>query len=97
MTLSDKVAVLFGGEIQQLASPREIYQRPANQFVAGFVGSPQMNLLELDCQENTAMLGHFPIPLTDTCSRIHLGGRGSNSKYPDQIVLGIRPEDIQSS
>ncbi len=96
MTLSDKVAVLFGGEIQQLASPREIYKRPANQFVAGFVGSPQMNLLELNCQENTAMLGHFPIPLTDIAPE-YISEVGGKPKYPDQIVLGIRPEDINQA
>ncbi len=96
MTLSDKVAVLFGGEIQQLASPREIYKRPANQFVAGFVGSPQMNLLELNCQENTAMLGHFPISLTDIAPE-YISEVGGKPKYPDQIVLGIRPEDINQA
>jgi multiple sugar transport system ATP-binding protein len=47
MTLSSKVAVLYDGYLQQLAPPQEIYNKPANQFVAGFVGSPQMNLLTL--------------------------------------------------
>ncbi|ACB49627.1 ATP-binding protein of sugar ABC transportor [Crocosphaera subtropica ATCC 51142] len=96
MTLSDKVAVLFAGEIQQLASPREIYQYPANQFVAGFVGSPQMNLLELECQNNKAILGQFGIPLTSIAPENipEVEGESPGLKH---IVLGIRPEDIHEA
>lgn len=82
MTLSSKVAVLYDGNLQQLAAPQEIYTRPANQFVAGFVGSPQMNLLTLNCEGNNAVLGNFRIPLPNV------------SSTPPQIVLGIRPEDV---
>lgn len=82
MTLSSKVAVLYDGNLQQLAPPHEIYTRPANQFVAGFVGSPQMNLLTLSCDGNNAILGDFRIPLPNI------------SPTPSQIVLGLRPEDV---
>jgi multiple sugar transport system ATP-binding protein len=82
MTLSSKVAVLYDGNLQQLAPPHEIYTRPANQFVAGFVGSPQMNLLTLNCDGNNAVLGDFRIPLSNL------------SSMPSQIVMGIRPEDV---
>jgi multiple sugar transport system ATP-binding protein len=82
MTLSSKVAVLYDGNLQQLAPPQEIYNRPANQFVAGFVGSPQMNLLTLNCDGNNAVLGDYRIPLPNL------------SATPQQIVLGIRPEDV---
>jgi multiple sugar transport system ATP-binding protein len=82
MTLSSKVAVLYGGKLQQLAPPQEIYTRPANQFVAGFVGSPQMNLLTLNCEGNNAVLGEFRIPLPNLATT------------PSQIVMGIRPEDV---
>jgi multiple sugar transport system ATP-binding protein len=82
MTLSTKVAVLNNGSIQQLDPPNLIYTRPANQFVAGFVGSPQMNLLVLKCQGNFAMLGDFPVRLPDMPT------------MPPEIVLGIRPENI---
>ncbi|MDP8965266.1 MAG: ABC transporter ATP-binding protein [Cyanobacteriota bacterium] len=82
MTLSSKVAVLSNGYLQQLAPPQEIYNRPANQFVAGFVGSPQMNLLTLNCEGNNAVLGDSRIPLP------------SLPTPPSQIVLGIRPEDV---
>ena len=82
MTLSDKIAVLCDGYLQQLASPHEIYTAPANKFVAGFVGSPQMNLLTLDCQGNQAILGDYKIILPDLKTQ------------PPKIILGIRPEDI---
>jgi multiple sugar transport system ATP-binding protein len=82
MTLSSKVAVLYDGNLQQLAPPQEIYNRPANQFVAGFVGSPQMNLLTLNCDGNNAVLGDYRIPLPNL------------SATSQQIVVGIRPEDV---
>ena len=82
MTLSSKVAVLSNGYLQQLAPPQEIYNKPANQFVAGFVGSPQMNLLTLNCDRNNAVLGDFRIPLPNLPTP------------PSQIVMGIRPEDV---
>ncbi|MBO9999237.1 MAG: ABC transporter ATP-binding protein [Cyanobacteria bacterium SID2] len=83
MTLSTKVAVLYDGNVQQLDPPARLYSRPANQFVAGFVGSPQMNLLTLRCQDNTALLGSMQIPLPP--------GAGS----PRHVVLGVRPEDVR--
>lgn len=82
MTLSSKVAVLYDGYLQQLAPPQEIYNKPANQFVAGFVGSPQMNLLTLTCEGNNAVLGDSRIPLPNLPTT------------PSQVVLGIRPEDV---
>jgi multiple sugar transport system ATP-binding protein len=82
MTLSTKVAVLNNGSVQQLDPPHLIYTRPANQFVAGFVGSPQMNLLVLKCQGNFAMLGDFSVALPPLPT------------VPQEIVLGIRPEQV---
>ncbi|TVU53863.1 MAG: ABC transporter ATP-binding protein [Arthrospira sp. PLM2.Bin9] len=82
MTLSSKIAVLYDGYLQQLASPSEIYMQPANRFVAGFVGSPQMNLLTLDCQENQAILGEFSLTLPYLPTS------------PKAVVFGIRPEDV---
>jgi multiple sugar transport system ATP-binding protein len=83
MTLSTKVAVLNNGYVQQLDAPENIYNHPANQFVAGFVGSPQMNLLTLPCQGNHALLGDFKIPLPDLPTP------------PPTVVLGIRPDHIR--
>jgi len=83
MTLSTKVAVLDNGYVQQLDPPERIYSHPANQFVAGFVGSPQMNLLTLPCQGHYAMLGESKINLPDKAT------------VPPQIVMGIRPESVR--
>ena len=81
MTLSTKVAVLNQGTIQQLDPPSRIYSHPANIFVASFVGSPQMNLLNLICEDNQAILGEYRIELP---KQLQL----------DKVVLGIRPEDV---
>jgi multiple sugar transport system ATP-binding protein len=83
MTLSTKVAVLNNGYLQQLDSPDRIYTHPANQFVAGFVGSPQMNLLTLPCRDRNALLGDYKIPLPNLPT------------MPSEIVLGIRPEHVR--
>lgn len=84
MTLSTKVAVLNDGLVQQLDGPDRIYNHPANLFVAGFVGSPQMNLLTLPCAGHNTILGDSSIRLPEHLSHV-----------PAQIVLGIRPEHIQ--
>lgn len=90
MTLSTKVAVLLDGYVQQLDPPSRIYSHPANQFVAGFVGSPQMNLLTLRCEGDgcadrsvRALLGDFSLALPAFPSS------------PRSVVMGIRPEDIR--
>lgn len=82
MTLSSKVVVLLDGLIQQIDTPDRIYNQPANKFVAGFVGSPQMNLLNLECKQGGALLGETIIPLP----------KGNESL--SEVDLGIRPEDI---
>lgn len=81
MSLSTRVAVLNRGVIQQLDSPSNIYSFPANQFVASFVGSPQMNLLSVKCDKNKVFLGNYwlNLPIVTDESR---------------LILGIRPEDI---
>ncbi|MDJ0736339.1 MAG: ABC transporter ATP-binding protein [Nostocaceae cyanobacterium] len=83
MTLSSKVAVLNNGYVQQLDPPARIYNHPANLFVAGFVGSPQMNLLTLPCKGRYAILGEYELPLPNMPT------------VPPQIVLGIRPEHVR--
>lgn len=84
MTLSSKVAVLNQGLVQQLDAPHRIYNHPANLFVAGFVGSPQMNLPTLPCAGQQAVLGDYRLPLPDT-----------GMAPPSSVVMGIRPEHIQ--
>jgi multiple sugar transport system ATP-binding protein len=80
MTLSDRVAVLNGGEIQQLDTPQNIYSRPANRFVAGFIGSPQMNFWTLPVHNGKVALGQLILAVPE-------GAAG-------YVVLGIRPEHV---
>ncbi|MBD2100676.1 ABC transporter ATP-binding protein [Leptolyngbya sp. FACHB-261] len=82
MTLSTKVAVFNDGYLQQLDPPKRIYSHPASRFVAGFVGSPQMNFLTIPCEGNYALLGERRIPLP-------------GQHRAQQIVLGIRPEHVR--
>ena len=81
MTLADRIAIMNKGKIQQLGTPDEVYNNPANIFVAGFIGSPPMNLIKGNL-ENGVFLG------PDT--RVEGVGKGSRKN----VVLGIRPEDI---
>ena len=81
MTLADRVAVMNEGVISQLDTPERIYNDPANLFVAGFIGSPSMNLIPGKIREGTFEHREFSITLT----------RGDH----EQCVLGIRPEDME--
>lgn len=83
MTLADRVAVMHEGRIQQLGTPNEIYNDPENIFVAGFIGSPAMNLLEGRLEDG--------IFVTDGGREFLRAGRGDRAK----AILGIRPEDIE--
>lgn len=83
MTLSTKVAVLNNGYLQQLDAPNEIYRKPANRFVASFIGSPQMNLLTLERVENSVLLGDFKIDLP-------VAAQASGA-----VIMGIRPEHLR--
>ena len=85
MTMGDRVAVLRGGILQQCASPRELYRRPINVFVAGFMGSPSMNLFTLPVTDGGVLFGDTVIP----APRDTLAGAGS------EVVFGIRPEHVE--
>jgi multiple sugar transport system ATP-binding protein len=90
MTLADRIAVMYGGEIQQLDTPQAIYNRPVNRFVAGFIGSPGMNFLDGAVVTNSApafRAGDISVPL-DRYSFEKGGGA------VDKAVLGVRPEHI---
>ncbi|WP_152046533.1 ABC transporter ATP-binding protein [Aureimonas psammosilenae] len=86
LTLADRIAVMKGGIIQQLASPAEIYHRPVNRFVAGFIGSPAMNFLEGDIAGGFFQTRDVSIPLP--------GDAQPGSGVPKAAHLGIRPEHI---
>lgn len=88
MTLGDRVAVLRDGELQQVAPPDELYERPANAFVAGFIGSPAMNLLEAVADDGGELriAGDVVDAPTSACGAIDAGAR---------YVLGARPEHMR--
>ncbi len=89
MTMGDRVAVLKDGVLQQVASPRSMYDRPGNVFVAGFIGSPAMNLFEVTVDGNgVAQLGDFDLSLPrDAASALTTSG----------ATVGVRPEDLALS
>jgi multiple sugar transport system ATP-binding protein len=90
LTLADRIAVMKGGVIQQLAAPHDIYHRPVNRFVAGFVGSPSMNFFEGDLSTGD---GAPRLQLRETT--IDLAAyRFGRPPSPGRAVLGIRPEHI---
>ncbi|MEW6268248.1 MAG: ABC transporter ATP-binding protein, partial [Thermodesulfobacteriota bacterium] len=85
MTLGDRVVVLERGRVQQCDTPVAVYERPANAFVAGFVGTPPMNLLRGRRADGMLAIGDVRIPLDDAARRT-LSGAGA------EVVVGVRPE-----
>jgi multiple sugar transport system ATP-binding protein len=92
MTLGDRVVVLLGGVAQQIGTPEELYNRPANLFVAGFIGSPAMNF--------------FPGTMTDVGVRLAMGevtltqevhDLMAQHKKPNNVIVGIRPEHLEDA
>jgi multiple sugar transport system ATP-binding protein len=88
MTMGHRVAVLSGGKLQQCATPRELYDNPVNQFVAGFIGSPAMNLQTAALTDGGARLAGAVIPLS---AAVRSAAARENLT---EIVLGIRPEHL---
>ena len=88
MTLGDRVAVMREGVIQQTGSPRELYERPRNLFVAGFMGSPAMNMLPAEFRD-----GHIRLPLPGLSLMPPRGGR--LPPEPGRLIAGLRPEHFQ--
>jgi multiple sugar transport system ATP-binding protein len=87
MTMGDRIVVLRGGRIEQAGTPVELYERPRNRFVAGFIGSPAMNFCELPLQREA---GQAFVVFGDT--RLALPGELAGAR--ERIVLGIRPEHL---
>jgi multiple sugar transport system ATP-binding protein len=88
MTMGDRVAVLKDGILQQVDSPRNMYDRPRNVFVAGFIGSPAMNLLTLPVNEQGVQFGSMILPI----ERSALSKASGN-----KVTVGVRPEDLDIS
>ena len=95
MTMGDRVAVMRKGELQQVATPQELYDRPVNLFVAGFIGSPAMNLLEADVERTgddlVLVLGSQRLQLGDGTPRALADYAGR------RIIVGIRPEGLEDA
>ena len=98
MTMGDRVAVMRKGELQQVAPPQELYERPVNLFVGGFIGSPAMNLVEATIERNNgahvAKVGSQSLTLGEEV----LKARPALEKYVGRtVVLGIRPESLEDA
>jgi multiple sugar transport system ATP-binding protein len=90
MTMADRVALLNKGLLQQLDSPRTMYDRPSNEFVAGFIGSPPINMIRCDVRDGGVLdAGDFRIPVPDQLSD------PLRQASTQEVVLGIRPQDVQ--
>jgi multiple sugar transport system ATP-binding protein len=96
MTLGDRVCVMRGGVLQQVAGPQTLYDRPANLFVAGFIGSPAMNLVEAElAQTDGRIVARFG-PHELTVPPEVLAARPGLQGYAGRrVALGIRPEDVE--
>ena len=82
MTMGDRVAVMKLGELMQVDTPLNLYDKPVNLFVAGFIGSPQMNLIEAHAKDGQAQIGEYLVPVDPTASK----------KMQGNITVGVRPE-----
>jgi multiple sugar transport system ATP-binding protein len=96
MTMGDRVAVMRKGELQQVADPQTLYDKPVNLFVGGFIGSPAMNMLEATLERRNgglaAKIGSQSIDLQGESLDAHPGLTAFEGKT---VVLGIRPEDLE--
>jgi multiple sugar transport system ATP-binding protein len=89
MTLGHRVAVLKDGVLQQVDVPQNLYNLPSNLFVAAFIGSPPMNLVEVDVAQNSASFAGYTLPIPpDAGLEAYLGRR---------LILGIRPSDMEDT
>ena len=82
MTMGDRVAVMKDGYLQQVDTPLNLYDRPVNLFVAGFIGSPQMNLLSANAVDGQAKIGNYLVPVDEAAAK----------KMKGSVVVGVRPE-----
>src|SRR5688500_977836 len=89
MTLGQRVAVLRDGVLQQVDTPQNLYRHPANLFVAAFIGSPPMNLIEATVGPGTLSFAGFELPIADGIDLAEFDGR--------TVILGIRPPDFEDA
>ncbi|WP_436776894.1 ABC transporter ATP-binding protein [Yinghuangia sp. YIM S09857] len=89
MTMGDRVAVLKDGVLQQVDTPRNMYDRPANVFVAGFIGSPAMNLIEADLAADGVRFGDVVVPVSPAAREL------AAAEGASKVTLGVRPEHLE--
>jgi multiple sugar transport system ATP-binding protein len=95
LTMGDRVAVLHQGRLQQVAAPRELYERPANQFVAAFIGSPAMNFITARLSRSTGELTLEVAGRTQTLPQDFLDDHPGLIPFLEQpVTLGVRPEHL---
>src|SRR6201986_2254220 len=92
MTLGDRVAIMLHGELQQVGSPMELYNKPANLFVAGFIGSPGMNFLPATLDN-----GVVKLPMLDITLPQQLAEKVGRSNGARNVIVGVRPEDFEDA
>lgn len=92
MTLGDRVVVMYGGIAQQIGTPEELYQRPANLFVAGFIGSPAMNFFPA----RLTAIG-LTLPFGEVTLAPEVQGVIAAHPKPENVIVGVRPEHIQDA
>jgi multiple sugar transport system ATP-binding protein len=86
MTMGDRVAVMRKGKLQQVAPPEELYERPVNVFVGGFIGSPAMNVLQARVEGGAAVVGETRLPVP-----------GLHAYEGREVLVGIRPESFDDA
>jgi multiple sugar transport system ATP-binding protein len=92
MSMADRIAILFDGKFQQIGTPSEVYNRPTNKFVAGFIGSPAMNFFDASFNRNNGnklTFGQQEYPLSESITQKLTQANSEN------VLLGIRPEHIK--
>lgn len=92
MTLGDRVVVMRGGRVQQVGPPQELYDRPRNLFVAGFIGSPAMNFLDAELADGSLRTVLGEVPLSDRARQAL--GRARSGR---QLIIGVRPEHFEDA
>ena len=93
MTMGDRIVVMKGGEIQQADTPQTLYDHPCNLFVAGFIGSPQMNFMDAELGRDA---DGYKLAFAD--QSLHFAGSDALSEYVGKtVVFGIRPENLHTS
>jgi multiple sugar transport system ATP-binding protein len=94
MTMADRIVVLNGGKVEQVGSPLELYHNPANRFVAGFIGSPAMNMVDAEIKANAGNVVTLALPGS---MEIEIPAPAVDAAPGTKVTLGLRPESLDLS